>query len=83
MKPFVLRTDASGIGVATILLQENEEKLYPVGNASKKLSLAEATCKYPIIEKECLAVAWGIRHFKLYLDGKRTPKIPEGCCLPK
>ena len=58
-KPFVLRTDASGVGVADILLQENEGKFYPVGYASKKLRLAEA--KYPIIEKECLAVAWGIR----------------------
>ena len=69
MKPFVLRTDASGVGVAAVLLQENEGKLYTVGYASKKLSLAEA--KYPIIEKECLAVVWGIRRFKLYLAGKR------------
>ena len=64
-KPFVLRTDASGIGVAAVLLQENEEKLYPVGYASKKLSLAEA--KYPIIEKQCLVVVWDIKCFKLYL----------------
>ena len=69
MKLFVLRTDASGITVAAILLQENKGKLYPVGYASKKLSLAEV--KYPIIEKECLAVVWGIRRFKLYLAGKR------------
>ena len=71
MKPFVLRTDASatGVGVAAVLLQENEGKLYPVGYASKKLCLTEA--KYPIIEKECLAVVWGIRLFKLYLAGKR------------
>ena len=69
MKPFVLRTDAFGVGVASVLLQENEGKLYSVGYASKKLSLAEA--KYPIIKKECLAVVWGIRRFKLYLAGKR------------
>ena len=69
MKPFVLRTDASGFGVAAVLLQENKGNLYPVGYASKKLNLAEA--KYPIIEKECLAVAWSIKHFKLYLAGKR------------
>ena len=69
MKLFVLRTDASGVGAAAVLLQENEGKLYPVGYASKKLSLAEA--KYPIIEKECLAVVWGIRCFKLCLAGMR------------
>ena len=69
MKPFVLRTDASGIRVAAVLLQENKGKLYPVGYANKKLSLAEV--KYSIIEKVCLAVVWGIRRFKLYLAGKR------------
>ena len=68
-KPFLLRTDTSGVGVAAVLLQENEGKLYPVGYASKKLTLAEA--KYPIIEKGCLAVMRGIRRFKLYLAGKR------------
>ena len=65
----VLRTDASGVGVAAVLLQENDGKLYPVGYASKKLNLTEA--RYPIIEKECLAVVWGIKRFKLYLAGRR------------
>ena len=69
MKLFVLRTDASGVGVAAVLLQENEGKLYTVGYASKKLNLPET--KNPIIEKECLAVECGIRRFKLYLAGKR------------
>ena len=55
-KPFVLRTDASGVGVAAVLLQENDGKLYPVGYASKKFNLTEA--RYPIIEKECLVVVW-------------------------
>ena len=73
MKPFIQTTDASEIREAAVLLQENEGKLYPGGYTSKKLSLAEA--KYPIIEKECLAVVWGIRRFKLYVAGKRfTPQ---------
>ena len=69
MKPFILGTDASGVEVTAVLLQENEGRLYPVGYTSKKLSLAETN--YPIIEKECLAAVWGIRRFKLYLAGKR------------
>ena len=55
--------------MAAVLLQENDGKLYPVGYASKKLNLTEA--RYPIIEKECLAVVWGIKRFKLYLAGRR------------
>ena len=55
-KPFVLRTDTSGVGVAAVLLQENDRKLYPVGYTSKKLNLTES--RYPFIEKECLAVVW-------------------------
>ena len=58
-KPFVLWTDASGVGVAAVLLQENDGKLYPVGYASKKLNLTEAE------------VVWGIKRFKLYLAGRR------------
>ena len=64
-KLFVLWTDTSGVGVVAVLLQENDGKLY----ASKKLNLTEA--RYPIIEKECLAVVWGIKRFKLYLAGRR------------
>ena len=56
----------SGVEVAAVLLQENEEKLYRVGYASKRLSLAET--KYPIIEKECLAVLWFIRCCKLWQE---------------
>ena len=66
MKPFILRTDSSGVGVAAVLLQENEGKFVP---SRLHQSLAEDKC--PIIEKECLAVVWGIRCFKLHLAGKR------------
>ena len=38
------------------------------GLASKKLNLTEA--RNLIIVKECLAVLWGIKRFKLYLAGR-------------
>ena len=68
-KPFLLRTDASGVGVVAVLLQGKDVKLYPLGYTSKKLNLTEA--RYLNIEKECLAVVWGIKRLKLYLAGRR------------
>ena len=35
-KLFVLRIDASRVGVSAALMQENERKLYPVGYVSKR-----------------------------------------------
>ena len=81
----------TGVGVAAVLLQENEERLYPVRYASKKLSPAES--KYQIVENECLAVVWLIRRFKLLHvsgwqeihtpDRPQTPEVPKECCLPE
>ena len=48
-------------------MQRHDEKLFPVCYASKKLSSAERI--YSTIEKECLAVVWGIKRFHLYLYG--------------
>ncbi|WP_353804360.1 RNase H-like domain-containing protein, partial [Acinetobacter baumannii] len=66
-KEFVLRTDAADKGIGAILMQEHEGKLFPVSYASKKLSRAEKN--YSTMEKECLAIIWGIRKFELYLQG--------------
>ncbi|XP_076436546.1 uncharacterized protein LOC143276045 [Babylonia areolata] len=66
-KPFVLQTDASETGVGAILLQVHDGEMHPVACASKKLLLAEKN--YPIIEKECLALVWGVNKFARYLYG--------------
>ena len=66
-KTFILRTDASNEGVGAILMQEHDGKLHPVSYASKKLSGAEKN--YSTIEKECLAIVWGVRRFELYIQG--------------
>ena len=65
VKTYYLQTDASNTGIGAVLMQKHDEKLFPVCYASKKSSSAERN--YSTIEKECLAVAWGIRRFHLYL----------------
>ncbi|XP_076434617.1 uncharacterized protein LOC143274631 [Babylonia areolata] len=67
-KTFVLRTDASGLGLGAVLLQDHGEGLQPIAFASKKLSGAEQ--RYHTIEQEALAVVWGIRKFYPYLYGR-------------
>ena len=67
-KPFILRSDASDIGIRAVLLQEfvGEGKL-PIACASKKLLPKERN--YSVIEKECLAIIWAIEKFRKYLFG--------------
>ena len=66
--PFVLRTDASDVGVGAVLLQEFEgEGQLPIAYASKKLLPREKN--YSTIEKGCLGIIWGIEKFRKYLYG--------------
>ena len=67
-KPFVLRTDASDVGIGAVLMQDHDGKLFPVSYASRKLSPRE--CKYSTIERECLAIVWAIQKFRVYLYGR-------------
>ena len=68
-RPFVLRTDASGSGIGAVILQKFDGMLHPVGYASRKLSPAES--RYATIERECLAIVWGVQRFRLYLAGRK------------
>ena len=60
-KPLILRMNASNCGLGASLMQEHNDKLYPVAYASKKLSSAE--CKYSTLEQECLAIVWEMTKF--------------------
>ena len=67
-KPFVLRTDASDIGLGAVLLQDFEgEGRLPIAYASKKLLPRERN--YSVIEKECSGIIWGVEKFRKYLYG--------------
>ena len=68
-KPFVLETDASNVGVGASLMQKYEDKLHPIAFASKKLTAAER--KYSTLEKECLAIVWAVKKYKLFLAGTK------------
>lgn len=66
--PFILRTDASDHGLGAILQQETEGKKFPIAYASRKLLPREQ--RYCVMERECLAVVWGVQKFEPYLYGK-------------
>ena len=68
-KPFVLRTDSSNYAVAAVVMQEHDGILFPVNFASKKLSDQEF--KYPISQKEALAIIFGCQRFHKYLYGRK------------
>ena len=66
-KPFVLRTDASDLGLGAVLLQTHDGELFPVNYASRRLSNSEKN--YSRIEHECLAIIWALKKFELCLYG--------------
>lgn len=69
-KEFILRTDASNIGLGAVLMQANKDDiLKPIEWASKKLTDTEK--RYGISEKEMYAVFWGIKRFEYELRGRK------------
>lgn len=65
---FVVRTDASNYGLGAVLLQYHDNYPFPVAYASRKLLDREK--RYSTIERECLAIMFGIQRFDYYLRGK-------------
>lgn len=65
-KPLVLQVDASLQGLGAVLLQDNG----PVAFASK--SLSETETRYSNIERELLAVVFGLERFHHYVFGRHV-----------
>ena len=65
---FVLRTDASNHGLGAVLLQYHENRPHPIAYASRKLLDRER--RYSTIERECLAIVFGVNKFDFFLRGK-------------
>ena len=63
-----LLVDASPVGIGAVLAQKSKDgKLSIVALASRSLTPVEQ--RYSQIEREALAIIWGIQHFHLYLYG--------------
>lgn len=61
--------DASDLAVGAVLAQEKNQIDLPIAFASRTLNQAEKN--YAAVEKELLAIVWGIEQFRLYVYGRR------------
>lgn len=77
--PFILQTDASGIGISGILSQNVEGEEHPVGFVSRQLNKAEKN--YTTTEWECLAVVWSIGQFEPFLIDKPFTIVTDHSAL--
>ena len=79
-KPFLLQTDASEVSIGAVLSQLDEQKQdRPVAYFSRKLKRAERN--YATVERECLAIMDGIKHFEVYLTGVPFTVVTDHGCL--
>jgi hypothetical protein len=78
-KEFVIQTDASGVGLGCVLMQNYDGVNHPVAYASRKLLDRER--RYSVEERECLAIMWGIEKFDRYLFGKQFVIETDHCGL--
>ncbi|KAK3791298.1 hypothetical protein RRG08_012485 [Elysia crispata] len=77
-KTFKLRTDVSNNGINAVLMQEHDEKPYPLSYGSKKVMAAERN--YSTIEKECLAIIRDLRSSSCtckVLHESSQPQVPS------
>ncbi|KAG5862336.1 hypothetical protein JTB14_003750 [Gonioctena quinquepunctata] len=76
--PFIVQTDASGLGIAAVLYQIDTENNRKVNShVSAKLKGAEKN--YHVNEAECLVVVWTVERYiisKIYLSHSKQTVAP-------
>ncbi len=68
-KPIILTCDASQYGLGAVLAHDIDRVQKPICFASRTLNKAEKG--YSQLEKEALSIIFGIKHFHLYLYGRK------------
>lgn len=79
-RQFYLHTDASNVGIGAVLSQRTDlgEDL-PVAYYSRKLLPREKN--FATVDKECLAIVDGLKHFAVYLTGVKFTVVTDHQCL--
>lgn len=72
---FIITCDSSNYALGAILSQGEVGKDLPISYASKTLSKHDLN--KPIIEKELLAIHWGINFFRPYLYGRKFTVVTD------
>jgi transposase InsO family protein len=67
---YILQTDASDFGVGAVLKQKQGEAEVIIAFASRSLNTAERN--YAVHDKEMLAIFWAVKHYRAYLEGRKT-----------
>ena len=73
--PFIVQTDASGVGVGAVLSQVLGDEEHPVTYISRKFLPHEKA--YSTVEKEALAVKWAVDKLRYYLLGRRFDLVTD------
>ena len=74
-KPFIVTTDSSDYALGGVLSQGQIGQEVPIAFASRTLQGAELD--YSTIEKELLAIAFSVKHFRPYLYGRKFTLVTE------
>ena len=78
-QPFTLHTDASSIGAGAVLTQYHGSKEVVIAYASHRFSRTDS--RRGPTERECMAVLWGVGHYRQFLAGRRFNLITDCSAL--